>query len=176
MARAREIEISMLIGKGPRSGTVESARSRKGTDSFDAPKKRPKKKSSKPELKGTRVWVRHFNVCGQRYAIKVDPSYSGDKWEGACTWSENLIEILAQAEDRMHDALLHEIVHALTDACGFKWTARQLMKLTAKQNKILDELICRLFAPALLGTLRDAGWLHLPRKPGSRVVPKRAAS
>jgi Zn-dependent peptidase ImmA (M78 family) len=104
------------------------------------------------------------DICGQRYRVMVDPAYDGKKWEGGCTWSDNLIEILEQAEDRMHDSLIHEIVHAITDACGLKWSiATRFKKLTAKERRELDEMLCRSFAPAILQTFRNAGWLRLPR-------------
>ncbi len=167
MARAIEVELIHESLREPRE------RRKSGPDQRP---ERPKNKHrtvpagvKKPvELVGTRKWKNWetVNICGQRYRIRVDTAYDPKKIEGSCEWSNNLIELMVQAEDRMHDTLIHEIVHAITDASGLKWAiANRFRKLTKKDRADLDEMLCRLLSPALLGALRDAGWLKLPRKP-----------
>jgi hypothetical protein len=121
------------------------------------------------------AWVKSIDVCGQRYRVGVFTDERG--YQGATTFADNAIEIQDQAEDRMHDTLLHELLHACFDACGLKLQIRERFSTMKKKDRdFLEEAICVMLSPALLATLRRAGWLKLPRKPGPRVVHKAAAS
>lgn len=150
-----------------RSSRRKKPRKSNANDGSDRPTRTRRARKPKTTLEGRRHWVRKLDICGQRYDVRVDTSFHNAKWEGSCTWSANLIEILEQAEDRMHDALLHEIIHAMNDASGLKWEIanRFKKKLTVEDRRDLDELLCRHLAPAILQTFRNAGWLRLPRWP-----------
>lgn len=159
---ALDLEVTMIANRRKGSTTTE-----------ERPRAR-RPKAQRADLKGRAKYCEPVDVCGQRYRVLVDPDYANDKLEGACTWADNVIELLLQAEDRMHDALIHEIVHAITDASGLKWTIAATFgkKLNAKDRAKLDEMLCRFLAPALLSTLRNAGWLKLPRKARHRREKK----
>lgn len=157
--RAVDVEIDVLFCSGC-SGHGKTAPGGRP----ERPQRRAK--PTPAELKGKVKFCEPIDVCGQRYRVLVDPDFGPKKIEGSCTYQDNLIELLDQAEDRMHDTLFHEIVHAIADAGALKWTiATRFPKLTKKDRAALDEMLCRFFAPALLATLRSAGWLKLPRKP-----------
>jgi hypothetical protein len=144
----------------------------KGVEDRDDRPRRRKAKAPRVALAGKRKLCKPVDICGQRYRVLLDDEYDSKKNEGQCTWADNLIELLAQAPDRVHDALMHEIVHAVNDASGLKWAiANRFPKLTLKERRALDEMLCRFLAPALLATLRNAGWLKLPS-----VARKAAAS
>ncbi len=165
MARRRLIDVEVVVHEALLDERPSRRKGSPANETKHCRAPRVPKKGSKPVLKGTKKYCDPVNVCGQRYRVMTDPVYDPHKWEGACTWQDNLIELLDQAEDRVHDSLLHELVHAITDACGLKWAiANRFKKLTASDRRALDEMLCRMLAPALLATLRDAGWLRLPRK------------
>lgn len=166
MARKRVNEVEKQAPRGrakPRKGNVD--------DRDDHPRFRQCRcRKAKPgTINGTKDW-QVVDVCGQRYLVKVDPVYDARKLEGACTFTDNQIEVLEQALDRMHDTLLHEIIHAANDASGLKWALMNAFpNLSLKERRAIDEMICRFLAPALLGTLRGAGWLKLPEWPPRRL-------
>ena len=168
--RSVEIEVEILVGAKPKSRAKKKPRKSNANDGADRPRNSTRNRKAptpKVALVGKRRWARKVDVCGQRYDVKVDDAYDSRKWEGACTWSDNLIEILVQAEDRMHDALIHELVHAINDASGLKWEIanRFKKKLSLQDRRDLDELMCRHLAPAILQVFRNAGWLKLPKWP-----------
>jgi hypothetical protein len=117
------------------------------------------------------TWSR-ISVNGQRFDIEAFFRDAGEKnprpYAGACTVEDNLIEVLADAEDCAHDTLLHEIIHAAWNTSTLKHAIRGKIskkKLTDADLKWIEELVCLTLAPVLLGALRDAGWLQLPRLP-----------
>lgn len=172
---ARELEITMLAPRRRAKGTddrhsdhpLSRIRCTCGTT-------RPTKPS---ELRGTVLWFT-LEICGQRYEVWVDREYHPLKLEGACTWTENRIDVLEQSYDRMLDTLIHEVLHAMTDASALKWTIHELFpKLSLQERRRLDEAFCRFAAPAMLSCFRSAGMLNPPAWPpsdGSRVNKRRA--
>lgn len=162
-ARSRKREIEVLLSR--------PTRRRKGNEEVSDHPSRIRcscgahRKPKATELHGTVLWC-EIDVFGQRYQVWVDREFHPSKPEGLCTWTHNRIDILEQSIDRMHDTLVHEIIHAQNDASGMKWTIAQLFpKLTVKQRRQLDELLCRFGAPAMLSIFRSLGWLHLPTWP-----------
>ncbi len=152
-----------------RRGSVgtKAARKQKGSESHPE-ERRPKKTTKSDELVGRKPWIKEIDICGQRYRIMIDPEWSPKKNEAQCCEADNQIDVLEQAEDRMHDSLIHETLHAMTDASGLRWKIATTFKLTLAERRHLDEMICRALAPAILSSFRSAGWLRLPGKPRHR--------
>lgn len=163
MARLLDLEVTMLDKR-----TRKGALLRDGEPCLHRRGQRRKRAGKRPELKGTVPWLKDLDVCGQRYVAKVDPVYDHRKLEGACTWSDNLLEVLEQAEDRMLDALIHELTHAINEASGLRSAiAAMFPKMKQAELKKLDEIMCRMQAPAWLRLWRSLGF-RLPRKPRHR--------
>lgn len=166
-----EIEVEILVdAKKPARARRKKPRKSNANDGPDRPRNSTRNRKTpipRVALEGKRRWGEKVDICGQRYDVKVDTAYHAKKWEGACTWADNLIELLEQAPDRMHDALIHEVFHAIMDACGLKWEIANRFgkKLSVQDRRDLDEMLCRHLAPAVLQTFRNAGWLKLPAWP-----------
>lgn len=106
-----------------------------------------------------------IDVCGQRYAIEI---YTVLESQGECDYEAATIRLRRQAPDRMADTLIHEVLHAILDAAGIGWTMRGRFKLSKRAYDKFEEDFVRMMTPALLSTLRNAGWLRLPRHPSRR--------
>lgn len=106
-----------------------------------------------------------IDICGQRYRIVI---YSVLECQGFCDYDEGVIRLRRSAPDRMMDTLLHEVLHGIFEASGLGWLIRSAFKLTKARFDSFEEDMIRLLAPSLLSTLRNAGWLHLPRLPASK--------
>lgn len=65
----------------------------------------------------------------------------------------------------MWDSLIHELVHATFTNSGLGDVLKRKLNLTHEQWVEVEEDIARVFTPALLSTLRRAGWLTLPQPP-----------
>ena len=158
MARELEIEVEMIPSRRGRPKDV------------DAPRKKAKRKPAK-RRRASVAWCEPINICGQRFAIEAffrDAREGNPRgYEGSTIVEDNVIEVLQDAEDRAHDTLMHEILHAIFDCSGFKYDFRERIgrkKVSIAELKWIEETMCRRFAPALLSALRDAGWLQLPRR------------
>jgi hypothetical protein len=114
------------------------------------------------------VWIPRLKVCGQVYRVVVDPDL---ELEGSCEYITGEIRLREMpATRRMLDTLVHEIIHAILDACGMGWQIRQRLKMTQAQWRAFEEdFIVRPMTPALLVTLEEAGWLALPKLPTRRA-------
>ncbi len=106
-----------------------------------------------------------IDVCGQRFAIEI---YSSLEIEGECDYANGVLRLRRQAPDRMADTLLHEVLHAIFDASGMGWLLRGRFQLSKARYDALEENMIRMLCPALHSTLRNAGWLRLPRHPSRR--------
>lgn len=104
-----------------------------------------------------------IEIAGQRYDVVARKEIDDEGTEGMCHHTENLIEVAEQAEDRMADTLLHEIMHAAIEASGHRHAIRTKHRLTREEWLVLEEDIVRALAPVLLSSLRRAGWLRLPK-------------
>lgn len=158
MARELEIEVEMVPTRRMRRARPKAV---------DASRKKAKSRTKKAGV----AWCEPINICGQRFAIEAffrdarDVNERG--YEGRTIVEDNVIEVLQDAEDRAHDTLMHEILHAIFDCSGFKYDFRERIgrqKVSIAELKWIEETFCRRFAPALLSALRDAGWLQLPRR------------
>lgn len=104
-----------------------------------------------------------LEIAGQHYRIVARKEIDDEGTEGVCHHTDNLIEVAEQAEDRMADTLLHEIMHAAIEASGHRRTIRTKHRLTREEWDDLEEDVIRALAPVLLSALRRAGWLRLPK-------------
>ncbi len=114
-------------------------------------------------------WVT-ITVCGFRDLRVV----AVDRMSGAGDYMERtgLIRVKFSERTYMEDTLFHEVTHAAWDACGLgmmlhrKWGHL----LTMAQLDDLEEDILVLQTPALLGTLKQAGWLTMPSPPSRETA------
>lgn len=104
-----------------------------------------------------------IEIAGQRYDVVARKEIDDEGTEGMCHHTENLIEVAEQAEDRMADTLLHEVMHAALEASGHRHVIRTKHRLTREEWHALEEDVIRALAPTLLSTLRRVGWLRLPK-------------
>lgn len=119
--------------------------------------------NSTRKKRGT-LWGKPVDVCGQRYRIEVFDDLGEN--EGECDHVAGVIRIKRQAHDRMADTLLHELItHAAWDASGLKWMLVQAFQVPKKKMDAIEEMLARISSPAMLSTLRNAGWLRLPPVP-----------
>lgn len=115
----------------------------------------------------TKQWCT-IQVCGSRnYTVEAVSRIPGSDLTGDCTYTKGKIRVLFAEESHMEDTLLHEITHAVWDACGLRDTLRRRLGhvLTPSQIDDLEEDIMVAQTPGLLATLKLAGWLTLPAAP-----------
>lgn len=116
-----------------------------------------------------KVWCEPL-VGSQRYTVRLVPPESCPEIEGreACTIWEST-EVLVRddlSEERQHDCLAHEILgHALIDAIGLDHVLRDRLELHEDEWRDLDELLARVYVPAVLAVLKANGWINLPSLP-----------
>jgi hypothetical protein len=106
-------------------------------------------------------------VCGVRdYQVDACSSVPGGN-SGDCTYRTGRIRVRFAERTNMEDTLFHEVTHAVWDASGLKDMLRRRLSpiMTAAQIADLEEDILVMQTPGLLGTLKTAGWLKLPRPP-----------
>lgn len=122
----------------------------------------PARASVKRRRKKARKVCEPIDLAGQRYEV-VSKDHLEGNLEGQCLYDENLIELLEAAEDRMADALLHEMGHGVLDAGGGKHLIRSKHRLSVAKYSALEEDFIRALVPGFLSALRAAGWLKLPK-------------
>lgn len=106
-------------------------------------------------------------VCGFRnYTVDACSSVPGGL-VGDQRREPSAIRVKFAETSFMQDTLLHEITHAVWDACGLirLLHSKYGHLLTAQQLEDLEEDIMCLQTPGLISTLTQAGWLKLPKPP-----------
>lgn len=120
-----------------------------------------------------KLWCK-VNVCGQNYEVRLvdkEDTKDIDGCEGLTIHTKNMIYIKDNlASDRQDDTFIHEVfVHALLEASGASHVLREHLKISEEQWEHFEELLARLYSPALLSLLRTSNLIKLPEKPESVV-------
>lgn len=111
------------------------------------------------------------DVCGISYQIlAASPKElwkiaEGVDVEGYTDPSKAEIYMVSTVPDgRYNDTLLHELQHAIFEASGLSSQLQELLGLNDNAIHNLEEVIIRIYTPALHTTLRSAGWKAPRRK------------
>lgn len=101
-------------------------------------------------------------VCGLTYKVflatglEVSELVQNEGWTDCENCRIYLRASLAKTPSRLFDTLVHELTHALFEACGI---SHLLAVQCPKDADDVEELIIRMMTPALITTFRSAGLL-----------------